>query len=93
MNTWGTTYDEREQAWRTGEKTLERDIYVIVRLTSPGKVVMRQETNNGKIHPRVPIGWHKDTSEFHFRITVIPDSVKIELFTSTEPKSIMYAYI
>lgn len=93
METWEATYDRSERAWRTGEQTLERDVYVIVRLTSPGKVVMRQATNGGRSHPRVPIGWHKDTSEFHFRMTVVPDSVTIELFTSTEPKSIMYAYI
>lgn len=93
MNTWEATYDAGEQAWRTGEKDIERDVYIIIRLSSPGKVVIRQTIKKGNIRPRIPIGWHKDTSEFHFRLTVIPKSVKIEIFTSTNPKSIIYAYI
>lgn len=87
-----STYSEEEQAWFTPKVLLQRDIYLSISLKTPGKVVIRQETANGEF-PRVPIKRHKDCSEFRFRISIIPPSLMIQIFTSTEPKDIMYGYI
>lgn len=87
-----SAYSEEERAWVTPETTLTQDIYLMISLKEKGKVVIRQETPDGK-HPRVPIKRHKDTDNFAFRISVVPSSVKIQIFTSTEPQSIKYAYI
>lgn len=76
----------------TPRLTLQRDIYLMIDLQKPGKVVIRQTCNNGEF-PRIPIKRHKDTSRFSFRMRVIPDTVTIQIFTSTEPKEIKYAYI
>lgn len=92
MRTFKVEYDGRELAWKTEEIELKRDVYIIVTLSEAGKVVVRQRLRNGK-WPRIPIRRHKDTNEFHFRINVAPESVKIQIFTSTKPKEIKYAYI
>lgn len=86
------TYDANELAWVTPILTLHRDIFLRITLRKKGKVVIRQSDDKGNF-PRVPIRRHKDTKSFEFRISVIPDTVQIQIFTSTEPKEIKYAYI
>lgn len=86
------TYDADELAWVTPILTLQRDIYLKIELKEKGKVVIRQSDDKGNF-PRIPIRRHKDTLSFEFRISVIPDTVQIQIFTSTEPKEIKYAYI
>lgn len=86
------TYDANELAWVTPILTLHRDIFLRITLRKKGKVVIRQSDDKGNF-PRVPIRRHKDTQSFEFRISVIPDTVQIQIFTSTEPKEIKYAYI
>lgn len=86
------TYDANELAWVTPILTLHRDIFLKIDLKEKGKVVIRQSDDKGNF-PRIPIRRHKDTQSFEFRISVIPDTVKIQIFTSTEPKEIKYAYI
>ena len=85
-------YNDEELAWVSPEITLHRDIYLMITLKRPGKLVIRQDKGDGK-KPRVPIRDHKNTSEFQLRLLVIPDTVKIQIFTSSEPKEIKYAYI
>ena len=85
-------YSEEEAAWVTPEMNVERDIYLMVTLKKPGKLVIRQNTGDGK-WPRVPIRRHKDTRDFEIRIRVLPESVRLRIYTSTEPKKIKYAYI
>lgn len=92
MRTFNAEYDGLERAWKTEKIELRRDVYIIVVLEEAGKVVVRQELKDGS-WPRVPIRRHKDTKEFHFRMNVMPESVKIQIFTSTKPKKIEYAYI
>lgn len=92
MKTFNAEYDDRERAWKTKEIDLQRDVYIIVALEEAGKVVVRQELKDGNC-PRIPIRRHKDTKEFHFRVSVVPESAKIQIFTSTKPKEIKYAYI
>ena len=87
-----TNYSEEELAWISPEITLHRDIYLMITLKHPGKLVIRQDKGDGK-KPRVPIRAHKNTDKFHIRMCVIPDTVKIQIFTSSEPKEIKYAYI
>lgn len=87
-----TNYSEEELAWISPEITLHRDIYLMITLKRPGKLVIRQDKGDGK-KPRVPIRAHKNTDKFHIRMRVIPDTVKIQIFTSSEPKEIKYAYI
>lgn len=86
------TYSEEEVAWVSPEITLHRDIYLMITLKNPGKVVIRQDIGNGKT-PRIPLGIHKNTKEFKLRILVKVDTTKIKIFTSTEPTEIKYAYI
>lgn len=86
------TYDANELAWVTPILTLHRDIFLKIDLKEKGKVVIRQSDDKGNF-PRIPIRRHKDTLSFEFRISVIPDTVQIQIFTSTEPKEIKYAYI
>lgn len=86
------TYNSEELAWVTPETVLQRDIYLMVTLRRPGKLVIRQNAGDGK-WPRVPIGKHRDMTVFELRLTVVPESMKIRIFTSTEPKEIKYAYI
>ena len=86
------TYDANELAWVTPILTLHRDIFLKIDLKEKGKVVIRQSDSKGNF-PRIPIKRHKDTQSFEFRISVIPDTVQIQIFTSTEPKEIKYAYI
>ena len=87
-----TNYSEEELAWISPEITLHRDIYLMITLKRPGKLVIRQDKGDGKT-PRVPIRDHKNHDKFRIRIRVIPDTVKIQIFTSSEPKEIKYAYI
>lgn len=87
-----TNYSEDELAWISPEITLHRDIYLMITLKRPGKLVIRQDKGDGK-KPRVPIRAHKNTDKFHIRMRVIPDTVKIQIFSSSEPKEIKYAYI
>ena len=87
-----TNYSEEELAWISPEITLHRDIYLMITLKRPGKLVIRQDKGDDK-KPRVPIRAHKNTDKFHIRMRVIPDTVKIQIFTSSEPKEIKYAYI
>lgn len=87
-----TNYNEEELAWVSSEITLQRDIYLMIKLKSPGKLLIRQDKGDGK-KPRVPIRVHKNTDKFYLRLQVIPETVKIQIFTSSEPKEIKYAYI
>ena len=64
----------------------------MITLKHPGKLVIRQDKGDGK-KPRVPIRAHKNTNKFYLRMRVIPETVKIQIFTSSEPKEIKYAYI
>lgn len=87
-----TNYSEEELAWVSPEITLHRDIYLMISLKEPGKIVIRQDGGDGK-KTRAPIRGHKNTREFRLRTRVMPETVKIQIFTSTEPKEIKYAYI
>jgi len=87
-----TNYSEEELAWVSPEITLHRDIYLMVTLQSPGKLVIRQDCGDGK-KPKAPLCPHKNTTEFKLRIRVMPETAKILLFTSSQPKEIKYAYI
>lgn len=87
-----TNYNEEERAWVSPEFTLHRDIYLMITLKRPGKLVIRQDKGDGK-KPRVPIRAHKNMDKFHIRLRVIPETAKIQIFTSSEPKEIKYAYI
>ena len=87
-----TNYNEEELAWVSPEITLQRDIYLMIKLKRPGKLLIRQDKGDGK-KPRVPIRTHKNTDKFYLRLQVIPETVKIQIFTSSEPKEIKYAYI
>lgn len=87
-----TNYNEEERAWVSQEITLQRDIYLMITLKRPGKLVIRQDKGDGK-KPRVPICAHKNMDKFHIRLRVIPETAKIQIFTSSEPKEIKYAYI
>lgn len=87
-----TNYNEEELAWVSPEITLNRDIYLMITLKHPGKLVIRHDKGDGK-KPRVPIRAHKNTNKFYLRMRVIPETVKIQVFTSSEPKEIKYAYI
>lgn len=85
-------YSEEELAWVSPEITLHRDIYLMITLKVPGKIVLRQDIGDGKT-PRVPLSPHKNTKGFNLRIKVLAETVKIKIFTSTEPMEIKYAYI
>ena len=87
-----TNYNEEELAWVSPEITLHRDIYLMIKLKRPGKLVIRQDKGDSK-KPRVPIRAHKNMDKFHIRLRVIPETAKIQIFTSSEPKEIKYAYI
>lgn len=87
-----TNYNEEELAWVSPEITLQRDIYLMIKLKRPGKLLIRQDKGDGK-KPRVPIRSHKNTDKFYLRLQVIPETVRIQIFTSSEPKEIKYAYI
>lgn len=86
------SYDPEELAWVTPEVQFQRDIYLIVTLKHPGKLIIRQRVSDGS-NPRVPIRRHKDMTSFKLRLTIHPDTVGLQIFTSTEPKEIKYAYI
>lgn len=87
-----TNYNEEERAWVSPEITLHRDIYLMITLKHPEKLIIRQDKGDGK-KPRVPIRAHKNTNKFYLRMRVVPETVKIQIFTSSEPKEIKYAYI
>ena len=87
-----TNYNEEELAWVSPEITLHRDIYLMITLKHQGKLIIRQDKGDGK-KPRVPIRAHKNTDKFYLRMRVVQETVKIQIFTSSEPKEIKYAYI
>ena len=87
-----TNYNEEELAWVSPETTLHRDIYLMITLKHPGKLIIRQDIGDGK-KPRAPIRAHKNMDKFYIRMRIIPYNVKIQIFTSSEPKEIKYAYI
>ena len=87
-----TNYSEEELAWVSPEITLQRDIYLMVKLKRPGKLIIRHDIGDGK-KPRAPIQAHKNMDKFYLRMRIIPENVKIQIFTSSEPKEIKYAYI
>ena len=87
-----TNYNEEELAWVSPEITLHRDIYLMITLKHPGKLIIRQDKGDGK-KPRVPIRAHKNTNKFYLRMRVVTETVNIQIFTSSEPKEIKYAYI
>lgn len=91
METLTATYSEDELAWVTPETELERDIYLMITLRRPGKIVIRQRTSDGH-WPKVPIPRHRDMKSFKLRVEVEPVA-RIQLFTSEEPERIEYAYI
>ena len=86
------SYSPEELAWVTPEVQFQRDIYLIVTLKHPGKLTIRQRVSDAP-NPRVPIRRHKDTTSFKLRLTILPETVGLQIFTSTEPKEIKYAYI
>ena len=87
-----TNYSEEELAWVSPDITLQRDIYLMIKLKRPGKLIIRQDIGDGK-KPRAPIQSHKNMDKFYLRMRIIPENVKIQIFTSSEPKEIKYAYI
>ena len=87
-----TNYSKEELAWVSPEITLQRDIYLMIKLKRPGKLIIRQDIGDGK-KPRAPIQAHKNMDKFYLRMRIIPENVKIQIFTSSEPKEIKYAYI
>ena len=87
-----TNYSEEELAWVSPEITLQRDIYLMIKLKRPGKLIIRQDIGDGK-KPRAPIQAHKNMDKFYIRMRIIQENVKIQIFTSSEPKEIKYAYI
>ena len=87
-----TNYNQEELAWVSPEITLHRDIYLMITLKHQGKLIIRQDKGDGK-KPRVPIRSHKNTDKFYLRMRVVSETVKIQIFTSSEPKEIKYAYI
>ena len=87
-----TNYNEEELAWVSPQITLHRDIYLMITLKHPGKLIIRQDTGDGK-KTRVPIRANNNTDKFFLRMRVVPETVKIQIFTSSEPKEIKYAYI
>ena len=87
-----TNYSEEELAWVSPEITLQRDIYLMIKLKRPGKLIIRQDIGDGK-KPRAPIQAHKNMDKFYLRMRIIPENVKIQIFTSSEPKEIKYSYI
>lgn len=92
METLTARYAKDELAWVTDEVEVRRDIYLMVTLKRPGKLVIRQRMADGTA-PRVPTRRHKDMAAFKLRITVLAECVGLQIFTSTEPKEIKYAYI
>lgn len=89
-----TVYRQEEQAWCSEVISLHRDIYLIITLSKAGKVVIRQNSDEDDGEwLRVPIKRHKDTSQFCFRMRASSPSMKIRIFTSTQPKEIKYDYI
>ena len=92
MEYLSTNYSEEELAWVSPEITLQRDIYLMIKLKRPGKLIIRQDIGDGK-KPRAPIQAHKNMDKFYLRMRIIPENVKIQIFTSSEPKEIKYAYI
>lgn len=92
METVRTTYDAKELAWTSPALRLERDIYLMISLKKKGKIVIRQNTGDGK-WPRVPIEVHKDMKAFCLRMEMRAEVLQIRIYTSEEPEEIKYAYI
>lgn len=93
MNTLTATYDEKENAWRTGETQVpaRHSMYIDVRLKTKGLVLVRQQV--GDAWPRVPISQKKEADRWKFRVRTDGTAKKIEIFTSKEPTKIEYAYV
>ncbi len=87
-----TEYSEKELAWLTPKLTFTRNIFLTIELAKPGKVVIRQKDERDE-YPMLPISRHMQHTDFAFHIYVSPPSATIQIFTSTEPKEIRYAYI
>lgn len=85
-------YDEDELAWVSPKIQLSDNAFLTVCLVTPGKLVVRQDDGNGRM-PRVPISQHPDTTEFKLRLKLNVKPMIIQIFTSTQPKEIKYAYI
>ncbi len=85
-------YSKQESAWFTPKLTLDRDAHISIELTKPGKVVVRQKDKEENF-PMLPIERHKNHRRYSLRFFVPPLTTTIQIFTSTEPKEIKYAYI
>lgn len=92
METVTATYDDKELAWVSPVLELKHDIYLMISLKKKGKIVIRQNTGDGK-WPRVPIEAHKDSKAFCLRMNVVSKVLQIKIYTSEEPEEIKYAYI
>lgn len=92
MKNVSTTYSEEEKAWVSPLITEQRNFYLMIELKSAGKVVIRQKNRNGEF-PMVPLKRHRNSLSFHLRMQVNAPSATIQIFTSSEPKIIKYAYI
>lgn len=87
-----TEYNEDELAWVSPKIQLKGNAFLTVVLTTPGKLLIRQDIGNGRM-PRVPLSRHPDTKEFKVRLKLDVKPTTIQIFTSIEPKEIKYAYI
>lgn len=85
-------YNEDELAWVSPKIQLKSNVFLTVSLTTPGKLLIRQDTGNGRM-PRTPISKHSDNTEFKLRLKLDVKPMTIQIFTSTQPKEIKYAYI
>ena len=78
------TYDATEQAWVTPVLELKRDIYLMISLKKKGKIVIRQNTGDGK-WPRVPTDAHKDMQAFCLRMEMRAEVLQKRIYTSEDP--------
>ena len=92
MKNVSMTYSEEEKAWLSPLITEQRNFYLMIKLKSAGKVVLRQMDRNGEF-PMVPIKKHRNSLSFNLRISINAPSSTFQIFTSSEPIIIRYAYI
>ena len=85
MYTLTASYSPEELAWITPEVQFKRDIYLIVTLKRPGKLIIRQRVSDGS-NPRVPIRRHKDMTSFMLRLTILPKTADLNDKSVTEKK-------
>ena len=85
-------YNEDELAWVSPKVQLKDNAFLTINLVTPGKLIVRQDVGNGRM-PRVPIPKHVDCNEFKLRLKLDVKPTVIQIFTSTQPKEIKYAYI